>query len=106
MLTGDVLSPEEGVLGAGCDAAFGLDQLGDVAPQVGAGCRLLKEERLKSLRDDARRDDGVSFEQTGIDYLCCDLCRHRDYAEMSRLGVQKPLGMAGSLTAGASMLSA
>ncbi len=33
---------------------------------------LKKEERLKSLRDDARRDDGVSFEATGIDHLCVD----------------------------------
>ena len=33
---------------------------------------LKKEERLKALRDDARRDDGVTFEASGIDQLCVD----------------------------------
>ena len=33
---------------------------------------LKKEERLKALRDDVRRDDGVTFEASGIDQLCVD----------------------------------
>lgn len=33
---------------------------------------LKKEERLKALRDDTRRDDGVTFEATGVDHLCID----------------------------------
>ena len=33
---------------------------------------LKKEEHLKALRDDVRRDDGVTFEASGIDQLCVD----------------------------------
>ena len=33
---------------------------------------LKKEERLKALRDDTRRDDGVTWDQTGIDQICVD----------------------------------
>jgi N12 class adenine-specific DNA methylase/predicted RNA methylase len=42
---------------------------------------LKKEERLKALRDNPRRDDGITFEASGIDQLCVDLCRWRDYAD-------------------------
>jgi N12 class adenine-specific DNA methylase len=31
-----------------------------------------KEERIKALRDDVRRDDGVTFEASGVDYLLVD----------------------------------
>ena len=41
---------------------------------------LRAEERLKN-RLDSTRDDGITFEATGIDYLCVDLCRHRNYAD-------------------------
>ena len=32
------------------------------------------EEKIKVARDDARRLDGVTFEETGIDYLFLDEC--------------------------------
>jgi len=47
--------------------------------------RVLKlTQRSRELLHRSDKDDGATFEQTGIDYLFCDLCRPRDYADTSR----------------------
>ena len=56
---------------------------------------LAREERLKK-QTDAIKDVGISFEETGIDYVLVDLCRARDYADDrqhrgSRLRRRRPL---------------
>ena len=45
------------------------------------GALLRAEERLRAKLDSAK-DPGITFEATGIDYLCVDLCRTGDYADI------------------------